>query len=135
MKQKTIIMIAIICVVCIGIGLTVYFAMNNKSSCKPNCSGKTCGEDGCGGTCGTCANGQTCQNSNCADKALGGLIKGGLDIPLCCTGGPCQDGPNQPSPACLKWLRSSDGCGPSPDGKCGPSDQSGCVKYWRSRCT
>lgn len=140
MEQKTMIIIALVCVVCIGIGLTIYFVMknNNKNKkCKRNCTGKTCGPDGCGGSCGTCKIGQTCQNSNCADKPSGGLLKGGskLDIPLCCTGGPCQDGPDQPSPACLNWLRSSDGCGESDDGTCGESDQSGCTDYWRSRCT
>lgn len=32
---------------------------NNSSNtkCTPNCSGKACGDDGCGGTCGTCSGG------------------------------------------------------------------------------
>jgi hypothetical protein len=29
-------------------------------SCTPDCSGKTCGDDGCGGSCGTCSSGYTC---------------------------------------------------------------------------
>jgi GH18 family chitinase/regulation of enolase protein 1 (concanavalin A-like superfamily) len=33
------------------------------SSCTPNCSGKTCGTDGCGGSCGTCPGGTTCDGS------------------------------------------------------------------------
>jgi len=33
------------------------------ASCTPNCSGKVCGSDACGGTCGTCASGQTCNAS------------------------------------------------------------------------
>jgi hypothetical protein len=28
--------------------------------CSPNCVGKTCGPDGCGGVCGTCRPGETC---------------------------------------------------------------------------
>jgi formylglycine-generating enzyme required for sulfatase activity len=32
--------------------------------CTPNCSGRQCGDDGCGGSCGTCKTG-TCQNSKC----------------------------------------------------------------------
>ncbi len=28
--------------------------------CVPNCTGKQCGSDGCGGSCGTCPEGQTC---------------------------------------------------------------------------
>ncbi|HTY44297.1 MAG TPA: C1 family peptidase [Patescibacteria group bacterium] len=34
--------------------------------CAPNCAGKNCGDNGCGGSCGTCASGQTCTNGNCA---------------------------------------------------------------------
>lgn len=30
------------------------------ASCTPNCSGKTCGSNGCGGSCGSCSNTQTC---------------------------------------------------------------------------
>ncbi len=34
--------------------------------CDPQCEGKNCGDDGCGGTCGTCPDGQTCQEGSCA---------------------------------------------------------------------
>jgi hypothetical protein len=34
--------------------------------CTPNCSGKTCGSDSCGGTCGTCSFPFICRNGNCA---------------------------------------------------------------------
>jgi hypothetical protein len=30
------------------------------SGCTPNCAGRTCGDDGCGGVCGTCTSGATC---------------------------------------------------------------------------
>jgi hypothetical protein len=29
-------------------------------ACSPDCQGKECGDDGCGGTCGTCSDAQTC---------------------------------------------------------------------------
>jgi hypothetical protein len=32
-------------------------------ACTPSCTGKSCGDDGCGGSCGTCASGQTCNSS------------------------------------------------------------------------
>ena len=35
------------------------------TSCTPNCVGKTCGDNGCGGSCGTCGSGQTCTNGSC----------------------------------------------------------------------
>ncbi|MCB9739246.1 MAG: hypothetical protein H6747_08255 [Deltaproteobacteria bacterium] len=56
-------------------------------SCKPNCTGKTCGDDGCGGSCGTCdasapycsAAGtctstcaKQCDGKSCGDDGCGG---------------------------------------------------------------
>lgn len=37
--------------------------------CTPSCTGKTCGDDGCGGSCGTCTSTQTCTNNNCVISA------------------------------------------------------------------
>jgi hypothetical protein len=35
-------------------------------ACKPNCAGKGCGPDGCGGVCGVCGGkGSSCVNGNC----------------------------------------------------------------------
>jgi hypothetical protein len=35
-------------------------------TCTPNCTGKVCGDDGCGGSCGTCPGAQdVCQNGQC----------------------------------------------------------------------
>ena len=31
--------------------------------CAPSCVGKTCGDDGCGGSCGVCDNGDTCSDT------------------------------------------------------------------------
>lgn len=33
--------------------------------CTPECTGKACGDDGCGGACGVCPEAQTCQNGVC----------------------------------------------------------------------
>ena len=78
MNQKTIIIISIVCVLCIGIGLAVYFMMknNNKGSgCSKNCKNKSCGPDGCGGICGVCSgSGQTCQNGSCSAPPPSGLL-------------------------------------------------------------
>ena len=38
-------------------------------TCTPNCTGRTCGDDGCLGSCGTCNNGHTCQSGTCACPA------------------------------------------------------------------
>ena len=34
-------------------------------TCVPNCAGKECGDDGCGGSCGTCLINEECQESQC----------------------------------------------------------------------
>lgn len=41
------------------------------SSCSPDCSGKTCGDDGCGGSCGSCASG-VCNSGNCCTNTAPG---------------------------------------------------------------
>lgn len=33
--------------------------------CEPDCSGKSCGDDGCGGSCGGCGGGFICILGNC----------------------------------------------------------------------
>ncbi len=40
---------------------------NRGNTCTPQCSGKQCGSDGCGGSCGNCLQGQTCNptTGNC----------------------------------------------------------------------
>lgn len=41
--------------------------------CSPNCIGKQCGSDGCGGTCGgTCKTGNVCNNGNCVPSPVCG---------------------------------------------------------------
>jgi hypothetical protein len=38
--------------------------------CKPDCSGKACGDDACGGSCGVCAEGETCgDDGQCTSPA------------------------------------------------------------------
>jgi hypothetical protein len=38
-------------------------ATPDGGSCTPSCTGRICGDDGCGGSCGSCATGQTCNAS------------------------------------------------------------------------
>jgi hypothetical protein len=37
--------------------------------CTPTCAGKTCGDDGCGGSCGSCGANQACQGGSCVCTA------------------------------------------------------------------
>ena len=38
---------------------------NTCMACVPDCNGKKCGDDGCGGSCGVCPSEETCINNNC----------------------------------------------------------------------
>src|SRR4051812_43437387 len=40
-----------------------------KNRCKPQCAGKTCGDNGCGGSCGEWTDGLTCDGNSCACPA------------------------------------------------------------------
>lgn len=86
-------------------------------ACTPNCQGRTCGSDGCGGTCGSCLLGETCTlagactsvcladctGRQCGDDGCGGSC------------GTCQ----APNPFCAPTNRCVD-CLPNCEGRqCG----------------
>ena len=99
----------------------LYYACLN---CTPNCIGKQCGPDGCGGSCGTCPNnapcddyGQcpcipSCQGKECGPNGCGGLCGICPDNLVCSAAGKC---------ICLRQCQGKecgpDGCGGS-CGKC-----------------
>jgi hypothetical protein len=94
--------------------------------CVTNCGGKSCGDDGCGGSCGTCGSCQSCQGSTCgnvADSTLcpGGFCQGGSCVPCgasgqtCCPGNICGGGQVCASLVSGKMCVSS--CG-GPDERC-----------------
>ena len=73
--------------------------------CLPNCAGRECGEDGCGGTCGDCAGAETCTQEGlccttdctgreCGPDGCGGYCgpKLGDAVGQCETGAQCMDG-------------------------------------------
>ncbi|HEX8113084.1 MAG TPA: S53 family peptidase [Kofleriaceae bacterium] len=49
--------------------------------CTPKCTGKSCGDDGCGGSCGTCGSGQTCSPGGVCTTG------GSCNHPICSAGG------------------------------------------------
>ena len=52
-------------------GLKCVPASGICETCTPDCSNKTCGDNGCGGSCGSCSNGDHCMNNTCvADAGL-----------------------------------------------------------------
>ena len=56
----------------------MYTSLNTTGSCTPSCSGKQCGDDGCGGSCGTCSTGNSCNGNNqCVASNQDGGTQGG----------------------------------------------------------
>jgi hypothetical protein len=92
--------------------------------CQPNCAGKQCGSDGCGGTCGQCFGNNICQNGicvpnctpNCAGKQCGddgcGGMCGSCQVNYACVAGICQA---NCQPQCAGKQCGPDGC----NGTCG----------------
>jgi hypothetical protein len=67
-----------------GLGTPNGAALNGGGGgggCTPKCSGKACGDDGCGGSCGTCGSGQTCSPGGVCTTG------GNCSHPICSTGG------------------------------------------------
>ncbi|MFN7131849.1 MAG: hypothetical protein ACK4N5_07195 [Myxococcales bacterium] len=90
-------------------------------ACVPNCAGRACGDDGCGGSCGRCAQGLTCEaggcvcRPDCSGRSCGDDGCGG-SCGTCAEATSCQAG------ACVACVRDCrgracgyDGCG----GLCG----------------
>jgi hypothetical protein len=87
--------------------------------CQPNCDGKECGDDGCGGTCGSCCPGIPCIDGicNCAPLDCSGKECG----PDGCCGscGECPAGFE-----CVDW-KCEDTSDPCFGKQCGPDGEGG----------
>jgi len=90
-------------------------------SCTPDCSGKVCGDDGCGGSCGLCeGENDACEGGacvchpDCSGKSCGRDGCGGF-CGTCATGLACDEGVCVCLPACDGRTCGDDGCG----GSCG----------------
>ncbi len=104
--------------------------VNPLLCCTPQCDGKACGDDGCGGSCGSCAASQECKPDGacgevcvadwCADKQCGDDTCGG-------SCGSCQPGWEcKPDQRCLPTAA----CVPQCDGKTCGDDGCGAVCGW-----
>ena len=80
------------------------FCFGGYCGCVPDCTGRECGDNGCGGSCGSCADGQcnglswtppqTCSGSTCVGAGTTSCNDG-----LACTNDSCS-----PSTGCLHTL-------------------------------
>jgi tRNA A-37 threonylcarbamoyl transferase component Bud32 len=98
--------------------------------CQPACSGRDCGDDGCGGLCGVCRSGWTCEygscrapepvcqpacsGRDCGDDGCGGSC-GSCRSGWACEYGSCRAPEPVCQPACSGRDCGDDGCG----GSCG----------------
>jgi agmatine/peptidylarginine deiminase len=96
--------------------------MECPKACVPDCNGKDCGDNGCGGSCGNCTDGKTCSNfkcegckpacsgKECGDNGCGGTCG------ECKNGGTCENGICVGcQPNCTNKNCGDNGCG----GVCG----------------
>jgi alpha-tubulin suppressor-like RCC1 family protein len=93
-------------------------------ACTPDCTGKTCGDDGCGGVCGACKTNEVCTGAGqcqcvpaCQGKACGddGC---GATCGKCGTGTQCKGDQCVCAPQCSGKTCGPDSCG-GECGKCG----------------
>ena len=83
---------------------------NPCGACVPDCSGKVCGDDGCGGVCGACAGQTVCQAGQCVSTCTPD-----------CAGKACgDDGCGGSCGSCSgDEVCSAGACEPLPTGQCG----------------
>lgn|GEM_PF-4323536 len=120
---------------CNGQGCAAYNAAHPCIVCAPNCVGKTCGDDGCGGSCGpACPIGQTCDvtgNCVCAPDCGGKACGAGDGCGGSCNAGSCPPGQTCNAgicacvPDCNGKTCGDNGCGGS-CGTCNAFPNSGC---------
>jgi len=62
-----------------------YRCQNGVCLCVPQCSGKQCGSNGCGGSCGACSYGKTCNTSTnqCESNCGNGKVDSGENCSNC----------------------------------------------------
>jgi hypothetical protein len=99
--------------------------VDRACQCQPYCWGRSCGDDGCGGSCGECPAGQpcgtdgrcvctpSCGDRECGDDGCGGLC-GSCESGELCSAGRCE----VCAPMCTGRECGPNGCGGS-CGSCG----------------
>lgn len=99
------------------------YAYQCVEPCVPDCNGKSCDGDGCGGSCGACGSGEACSAGacecapQCSGKVCGTDGCGGT-CGTCASNEACNAGACECVPECSGKSCGPDGCGQS----CGSCD-------------
>lgn len=75
---------------------------NDPEPCTPNCYGKACGSNGCGGSCGNCGNNEYCSGGECIKEKTCEDECGSRDEVKCV--GPILYRCFNAEDDCLKWV-------------------------------
>lgn len=59
---------------------TLTFTAFSKPGCTPDCAGKDCGDDGCGGYCGACQGADVCAVDGCVDPSVGDTCESAIPV-------------------------------------------------------
>ena len=110
-----------------GMGTPNGTALGGSATCTPNCTGKACGDDGCGGQCGTCASGDTCVAGVCEGGGSGSGSGSGMGSGSGGGGGTCDH------PDCSTGDALTDGCDACATDVCAHDDYY-CTTAWDSIC-
>ncbi|MEC8023759.1 MAG: agmatine deiminase family protein [Myxococcota bacterium] len=102
----------------------------DPNGCIPACAGKTCGDDGCGGSCGNCAKGDSCVSGQCISDdcvpSCDGKSCGGDGCGGSC--GECSGGTEcNASGACVAGNATDDGLSSNATNSVAGSDGGGCT--------
>lgn len=100
---------------------TADYVCLGSACCLPNCDGKECGDDGCGGSCGTCPmDSPICDEGFCTDECIPDCVQGDQK----CIGATGYKTCVQQS-GCWKWSLLTFGC--NANEVCAPSADNECV--------
>lgn len=97
-------------------------------ACRASCTGRTCGDDGCGGSCGTCQGELVCRNGTC-DCPEGQDLCGGTCHPACPSSTPGREVARHPASCACCVRPGSFPCPQSTEQCCiGPEDLPCCAR-------
>ena len=83
------------------------WCVNGACVCKPACSGRVCGDDGCGGICGSCT-AASCSGTawSASQTCVSGQCTGGGGMKICNDGRECTTDACDPATGCSNVLQS-----------------------------